>query len=69
MPEYKELRLLLGDQQNINHSWFLKKDPQVLYVMLEMHQESEYVIHHIQKLMAFFLSMRLFKLELETIKS
>ncbi len=66
MPEYKELRLLLGDQQNIHHSWFLKKDPQVLYVMLEMHQESEYVIHHIQKLMAFFLSMRLFKLELET---
>lgn len=65
MLKYKTLRLILGDQQNIKHSWFLNKDPEVLYVMLELQQESEYVKHHIQKLMAFFLSMRFFKIELE----
>ncbi len=31
----KVLRLILGDQLNLNHSWFCDKDNQLLNVMLE----------------------------------
>ena len=56
----KTLRLILGDQLNINHSWFEKTDDNVVYLMAEMRQETDYVKHHIQKVVAFFLSMRNF---------
>jgi deoxyribodipyrimidine photolyase-related protein len=56
----KTLRLILGDQLNSNHSWFKKPDEEVLYVMLEVMQEQEYVMHHIQKILAFFAAMRNF---------
>ena len=56
----KTLRLILGDQLNHEHSWFDKKSNDVLYVMAEMRQETDYVKHHIQKVVAFFLSMRNF---------
>lgn len=58
------LRLVLGDQLNPNHSWFKKIDPQVLYVMMEVRQETDYVMHHIQKVLAFFAAMRDFAKQL-----
>ena len=61
----KTLRLILGDQLNINHSWFEKTDENVVYVMAEMRQETDYVKHHIQKVVAFFLSMRSFTSDLK----
>ena len=56
----KEIRLILGDQLNINHSWFTKIDPSVLYVLMEVKTESAYVTHHIQKVVAIFAAMREF---------
>lgn len=56
----RTLRLLLGDQLNSKHSWFDEVNPNVMYVMAEMRQETDYVKHHIQKVVAFFLSMRNF---------
>ncbi|HLO72888.1 MAG TPA: cryptochrome/photolyase family protein [Flavobacterium sp.] len=60
----KTLRLLLGDQLNSQHSWFDEVNHNVMYVMAEMRQETDYVKHHIQKAVAFFLSMRNFSEEL-----
>ncbi|MCS7019764.1 MAG: cryptochrome/photolyase family protein [Cytophagales bacterium] len=54
------LRLLLGDQLNMQHSWFAKVAPDVTYVLMEVRQETDYVQHHIQKLIAFFAAMRQF---------
>jgi len=59
------LRLLLGDQLNSNHSWFDKLDDSVCYLLMEVQQETNYVTHHIQKVVAFFNAMRQFKVELE----
>ncbi|MDN3204166.1 cryptochrome/photolyase family protein [Algoriphagus sediminis] len=56
----KTLRLILGDQLNIKHSWFEEQSDEVLYVMMEMRQETDYVMHHIQKVIAFFIAMRNF---------
>ncbi|MBC6999509.1 cryptochrome/photolyase family protein [Cytophaga sp. FL35] len=60
----KTLRLLLGDQLNHKHSWFQKVDEEVVYLMAEMRQETDYVKHHIQKVVAFFSAMRYFKDEM-----
>ena len=57
---YKKLRLILGDQLNINHSWFKENDGETLYVLMEIKAEQEYVKHHIQKVIGFFLAMRAF---------
>lgn len=59
MPK-KVLRLILGDQLNAQHSWFQRPDPNVIFIMAEMRQETDYVRHHIQKVIAFFLAMRSF---------
>jgi deoxyribodipyrimidine photolyase-related protein len=56
----KTLRLLLGDQLNLQHSWFNSVNNDVIYLMAEMRQETDYVKHHIQKVVAFFLAMRSF---------
>ncbi|MDF2156586.1 cryptochrome/photolyase family protein [Algoriphagus sp. CAU 1675] len=56
----KTLRLILGDQLNSNHSWFSEINPEITYLMVEMRQETDYVQHHIQKIIAFFLAMRHF---------
>lgn len=56
----KTLRLILGDQLNAQHSWFQETDDSVLYVLMEMRQETDYVAHHIQKVVAFFAAMRAF---------
>lgn len=56
----KTLRLILGDQLNIKHSWFKETNQNVLYCMFEMRQETDYVKHHIQKVIGFFAAMRQF---------
>jgi len=56
----KKLRLILGDQLNHNHSWFDETDNEVIYFIAEMRQETDYVVHHIQKVIAFFEAMRNF---------
>ena len=60
MQHYKTLRLILGDQLNVEHSWFKSKDQNVLNLILELHQEQLYVKHHIQKICAFFKAMENF---------
>jgi deoxyribodipyrimidine photolyase-related protein len=54
----KTLRLIMGDQLNHKHSWFNGDQEHVIYHMAEMRQETDYVKHHIQKVVAFFLAMR-----------
>ena len=50
----RKLRLILGDQLNSKHSWFLETNENVTYCMFEMRQETDYVTHHIQKVVGFF---------------
>ncbi|MFZ9310291.1 MAG: cryptochrome/photolyase family protein [Arenimonas sp.] len=52
------VRLLLGDQLNPLHPWFDRIDPDVLYVFMEIRQETDYVLHHAQKILAIFAGMR-----------
>jgi deoxyribodipyrimidine photolyase-related protein len=54
------LRLVLGDQLNSAHSWFRAAEADVLYVMMEVRQETDYVLHHAQKILAIFAAMRAF---------
>ena len=53
----KILRLILGDQLNYNHSWYNEKSENIIYVLMELRQETDYVVHHSQKLIGFFASM------------
>ena len=59
------LRLILGDQLNSQHPWLEKIDPSVTYFMMEMRQETDYVVHHVQKIVGFFLAMRQFAKQLQ----
>lgn len=59
------LRLLLGDQLNLQHSWFSSVENDVVYCLFEAKSETTYVKHHVQKVAAFFLAMRHFAAELE----
>jgi deoxyribodipyrimidine photolyase-related protein len=52
------LRLILGDQLNPQHSWFATVRPDVVYVLMEIRQETDYVLHHAQKIIAIFAGMR-----------
>lgn len=54
------LRLILGDQLNYNHSWFKQTNEHVLYLLMEVKQETDYVKHHIQKIIGIFMAMRQF---------
>lgn len=65
METAKTLRLILGDQLNLNHSWFQKVDNSVDYVLMEVATETDYVRHHIQKVIGFFAAMREFSKELQ----
>lgn len=56
----KKLRLILGDQLNEQHSWFQEIDPSVTYLMMECRSETDYTVHHIQKVLGFFGAMRAF---------
>lgn len=52
------MRLVLGDQLHCGHSWFSVVDPKVVYVLMEVRQETDYVLHHAQKILAIFAAMR-----------
>jgi deoxyribodipyrimidine photolyase-related protein len=39
---YTSLRLVLGDQLNLQHSWYGTVDEKVLYVIAELRQETGY---------------------------
>ena len=52
------LRLILGDQLNPQHSWFATVRPDTVYVLMEIRQETDYVLHHAQKIIAIFAGMR-----------
>lgn len=58
--KYKILRLVLGDQLNLQHSWFKEVAPDTLHVLMEVRTETDYVWHHIQKACAFFAAMENF---------
>ncbi|RMD96007.1 MAG: cryptochrome/photolyase family protein [Bacteroidetes bacterium] len=58
------LRLLLGDQLNVGHSWFRSVRNDVVYCLMEMRQETDYANHHLQKVLAFFKAMRAFAAQL-----
>jgi deoxyribodipyrimidine photolyase-related protein len=59
------LRLILGDQLDLQHPWFDTLRPDVVYVMMEIRQETDYVLHHAQKILAIFAAMRHFSRELK----
>lgn len=63
--QYEEIRLILGDQLNPKHPWFDEINNDVLFVLMEVRPESEYVTHHIQKITAIFGAMRRFAEELK----
>ncbi|GJI99931.1 cryptochrome/photolyase family protein [Duganella rhizosphaerae] len=52
------LKLILGDQLNCRHSWFAQPSPDVVFVLMEVRQETDYVLHHAQKIIAIFAAMR-----------
>ena len=59
------VRLILGDQLNSAHSWFAQHDADVLHVMMEVRQETDYSWHHVQKVLGFFGAMRRFAEQLQ----
>ena len=58
VPQAHTVRLVLGDQLNPLHSWYRVVDPGVVYLMMEVRQETDYVLHHAQKILAVFAAMR-----------
>lgn len=57
------LRLILGDQLNNKHSWFAKAErtrADIIYVLMEVRSETDYVVHHAQKVLGIFAAMRAF---------
>lgn len=60
------IRLILGDQLNPKHSWFQETHPDVTYLMFELRQETDYVLHHAQKILGIFSAMRNFAHELQS---
>jgi deoxyribodipyrimidine photolyase-related protein len=52
------LRLILGDQLNPRHSWFASPQADVVFVMMEIRSETDYVLHHAQKIISIFAAMR-----------
>ena len=59
------LRLILGDQLHSGHSWFQSVDPDIIYVIMEVRSETDYVRHHAQKILAIFATMRAFAQDLQ----
>ncbi len=66
MSSVHTLRLILGDQLNPEHPWFETVDPGVVHVLMEVRQETDYVLHHAQKILAIFAAMRAFSGDLRT---
>ena len=61
----RTLRLVLGDQLNLDHSWYREDDHHCVYVLMEVRQETDYVLHHLQKILGAFAAMRGFAKRLE----
>lgn len=59
------LHLVLADQLNPKHSWFECPDPNKVFLFQEVRSETDYVVHHIQKVVALFAAMRNFAKTLE----
>ena len=57
-PQGPILRLILGDQLNPQHSWFAEVRADVVYVLMEVRSETDYVHHHAQKVLGIFAAMR-----------
>ena len=57
-PQGPTLRLILGDQLNPLHSWFAEVRADVVYVLMEVRTETDYVRHHAQKVLGIFAAMR-----------
>lgn len=62
----KTLRLILGDQLNSEHTWLSSVDPNITYMLMELRSETDYVVHHIQKVLGFFAAMRNFRDQLKS---
>jgi deoxyribodipyrimidine photolyase-related protein len=62
----KTLRLVLGDQLNSQHSWYQKVDANTTYLLMEIRSETDYALHHVQKVLGFFAAMRTFAEHLQT---
>ena len=60
------LRLILGDQLNPLHSWFTEVRTDVIYVLMEVRSETDYVRHHAQKVLGLFAAMRDFAAQLKS---
>ncbi|MEY4764629.1 MAG: hypothetical protein RI907_1302, partial [Pseudomonadota bacterium] len=58
------LRLILGDQLNPRHRWLQQVDDDTVYVLMEIRQETDYVRHHAQKVLAIFAALRDFARQL-----
>lgn len=65
MRKFHTLRLLLGDQLDIQHQWFNQTSDDVCYVLAQLRQETDYALHHIQKVCAFFSAMEQFAGQLQ----
>lgn len=65
-PVPTTLRLILGDQLNPNHRWYETPRPDVIYVLMEVREETAYVRHHAQKILGIFAAMRDFAKMLKT---
>lgn len=53
----RTLRLILGDQLNYNHSWTNTAQQNTYFLIMELRQETDYVLHHSQKIIGFFAAM------------
>ena len=65
MTQPNTLRLVLGDQLNLQHSWFAQPQPHAVVVLMEVRQETDYVRHHAQKVLGIFAAMRAFAAQLQ----
>jgi deoxyribodipyrimidine photolyase-related protein len=54
----RTVRLILGDQLDPLHGWYEAPSRDVLHVMMEVRQETDYALHHAQKIIAIFAAMR-----------
>ena len=59
------LRLVLGDQLNPLHTWYDEVRTDVIYLLMEVRSETDYVRHHAQKVLGIFAAMRAFAEQLK----
>ncbi|NIC40416.1 cryptochrome/photolyase family protein [Aquabacterium sp. A08] len=64
-PVPPTLRLVLGDQLNPLHPWFREVQPDVVYLLMEVRAETDYVVHHAQKVLGIIAAMRDFARQLK----